>query len=214
MLCFQGFRGKILDVQIADVECIVFDEDPAGFDHISHEDVEHASGLQCVVIVEFHLEEAASFRIHGRLIEFLGIHLAQTLESLDLHAPTTDFLDHLEDARDGEDLVGGLSVNDVEQRGFAVGVVFDLESLFGQFRDELLNTLGLMDFNQACTASACILIRLGNFLCGGAIFTFVVRRIGIEEVEIDILRGEVAEFGLVVEILDGLLVATADDDKV
>ena len=203
---------KDLDIQVADVQGVVFDEDPTRLNHVSHEDVEHATGLQGVVVVEFHLEEAAALGIHRGLVEFLGVHFTKTLESLDLDAAAADFLHDLEDARDGEDLVSGLSVDEVEERGLAVGVVLDLEALLGQFGDELLDALGLVDFHEAGAAAAGVLVGLGRDLLTFAILT--LGGFGIEKVEVDVLGREVAQLGLVVEVLDAFVVTVTDDDEI
>ena len=111
--------------------------------------------------------------------------------------------------------MGGLSIHDVEERGLAVGIVLDLEAFLSEFGNKLLDALGLMDLHETGSAAAGVLVGLGDLLDDGTILTVLsLGGFGIEEVEIDILGGEVAEFGFVVEILDAFVVTIADDDEV
>ena len=111
--------------------------------------------------------------------------------------------------------MGGVSVDNVEEGRLAVGVVLDLEALLGEFGDELFDALGLMDLDQAGTAAAGILVGLGDLLGKSAtiLCTLSLGGLCIEEVEVDVGRREVAQVGLVLEVLDGLIVAVTDDDE-
>ena len=204
----------VSDVEVTDIKRVVFDEDPARFDDIAHENVKHASGLQRVVIVEFHLEKAAMCRIHRSLVEFLGIHFAKALESLDLDTPSTNFLDHLEDPRDGENLMGGVTINDLEERRLAIGVVFYLKALSGKFTDESFDSLGFVNLHQTGTAPADVLVDPGCLLGASILTVLTLRGFGIKEVKVDVGSREIAKVGLVVKILHGLIIASTDDNEV
>src|SRR2546426_6666454 len=61
---------------------VLLDELPARLHVLAHEDAEHAVGL-CGVL-QRDLLQHPGLRVHRRIPELLGIHLAEPLESLDL----------------------------------------------------------------------------------------------------------------------------------
>src|SRR5215472_8005745 len=73
-------RASRSDVQEPDVLRVAGDERAAGLDVLAHQHAEQLVGLGGVV--ERHLEQDPLRRVHRRLPQFLGVHLAQALEAL------------------------------------------------------------------------------------------------------------------------------------
>src|SRR5271166_3937460 len=85
-----------LDVQISDVERVVFDESAARFDHVAHQNSKHLVGLPGVVLIQIDSKEFAMERVHRGGEQFLCVHLTEPLEPFDLNSPAADFLDRIE----------------------------------------------------------------------------------------------------------------------
>src|SRR5919106_6260879 len=73
------------DVEEADVLGVALDERAARLDVLAHQDREEIVGLGGVV--EGDLAEDAVLLVHRRDAQFLGVHLAETLEALDRVLP-------------------------------------------------------------------------------------------------------------------------------
>ena len=54
---------SILDVEVAHIECVVFDELAARLDYVAHQNRKHFVGIDGVVVVEIDLEEFALLRV-------------------------------------------------------------------------------------------------------------------------------------------------------
>src|SRR4051812_14933942 len=74
-----------LDVEIAHVERVLFDEQAPRLDRVAHQGGEQVLGD--LVVLEPHREQGAGGGVHGRLPQLLGIHLAEALVALDGEAP-------------------------------------------------------------------------------------------------------------------------------
>ena len=70
-----------LDVQVTDVEGVVFDEFAARFYGVAHQHGEYLAGLYCVF--NSNLQQSSLLWVHGCFPELLGIHLAQPFVALD-----------------------------------------------------------------------------------------------------------------------------------
>src|SRR6266545_6709805 len=70
-----------LDVEVLDVERVVFDELPARLDLIAHERGEHQVRLG--VILRLHLQERALRGVHRGLPQRFRIHLAEAFVTID-----------------------------------------------------------------------------------------------------------------------------------
>src|ERR1044071_9255786 len=73
-----------LDVEVADVERVFFDELAARLDEVAHQLGEDAVGG--LHLLDLHLEQVALGGIHCRLPQLLGVHLSQSLVALDLQS--------------------------------------------------------------------------------------------------------------------------------
>src|SRR5262245_17999296 len=83
MVRSRGLRrvsGWGLDVEVHDVQGVLFDELAARLHRVAHQDREHLVGADR--ILEAHLQERARLGIHGRLPELIGVHLAESLVAL------------------------------------------------------------------------------------------------------------------------------------
>src|SRR5271165_6953452 len=89
-------RQTASDVQISDVERVVFDESAARFDHVAHQNSKHLVGLPGVVLIQIDSKEFAVERIHRGGEQFFCVHLAEPLEPFDLNSPAANFLDRIE----------------------------------------------------------------------------------------------------------------------
>src|SRR5688572_16961223 len=78
------FGPAVLNVQIPYVERVVFDELAAWLDLVAHECGEHL--VRFGVVFGAHLHQRAVVRVHRRVPERVGIHLAETLVAVDRHA--------------------------------------------------------------------------------------------------------------------------------
>src|SRR5215831_1569037 len=76
------------NVEIADLERVLLDEVSTGLHEIAHENGEDLVGLDAVL--DAYLEERASRRVHRRLPELLGVHLAEALVALDAETLATE----------------------------------------------------------------------------------------------------------------------------
>src|SRR5215472_5192668 len=78
-----GLRSAyhISNVQVLDFACVFGDEELARLDFLAHENGERLVGSDGVI--EQHLADEASLRIHRRLPQLLRIHLSKTLVLLD-----------------------------------------------------------------------------------------------------------------------------------
>src|SRR3954466_13600786 len=65
-------------------ERVVLDEPPAELDDLAHEAREQLLGLRRVL--QPHLLERARLRVHRRLAQLLGVHLAEALEAVEADA--------------------------------------------------------------------------------------------------------------------------------
>src|SRR5881394_1716226 len=92
--------GGWLHVEVPDVERVVLDELAARLNFVAHELHEHLLGLDR--IGEIDAQQLAVGRIHRSLKQFLGIHFAQSLETVNLDALFSDRLDAAKNLRDGE----------------------------------------------------------------------------------------------------------------
>src|SRR5256885_8595958 len=84
MLTGCWLAATISDIEVLDVEGVVFDELPARFDLITHERGEHQVCFG--VIFGTHLQQGADGWIHRRFPELLWVHLAETLVAVDRDA--------------------------------------------------------------------------------------------------------------------------------
>src|SRR5690606_37364041 len=73
-------RGS--DIEIAHVQCVLFDELAARLDEVAHQLREDAVGF--LHLLDLHLEQIALLGIHRGLPQLLGVHLTETLVALDL----------------------------------------------------------------------------------------------------------------------------------
>ena len=90
----------MLDVQILDVQRIVFDKLAPLLDIFAHQRGEYLLGFHKVF--QLHLKQRAPLGVHGGLPKLRGSHLAQSLVALDLIV-LFSLLDNV-----GEKLAGGL----------------------------------------------------------------------------------------------------------
>src|SRR5213593_530130 len=70
----------ISDVEVSDIQGVVFDEAPARLDGITHENGKNLVGLYR--IVDRDLQQCAGIGIHGGLPELFRVHLAETFIAL------------------------------------------------------------------------------------------------------------------------------------
>src|SRR5512140_3521883 len=94
----RPLRDPSSDVEVLHVQRVALDELPARVHRVAHQDGEDLIGLHRVVHPD--LEERAPRRVHGRLPELLGVHLAEPLVALDalpLAGRPLQPLDHPED---------------------------------------------------------------------------------------------------------------------
>ena len=75
---------RVSDVEIADVECVVFDELAPRLDLITHQRREHLIGLG--VILGADLQQRPVLRIHRRRPQGIRVHFAETLVAIDRDA--------------------------------------------------------------------------------------------------------------------------------
>src|SRR4029077_13313513 len=97
VVCETGLPSWNLHVEIAHIQRVVFDELPAWFDDVSHQNREHFIGIDGVVVVQVHLQEFAFLRIHRGLEQLLGVHFTETFETLDLHPAAANLQNLLQD---------------------------------------------------------------------------------------------------------------------
>src|SRR5947207_12620387 len=74
-----------LNIEELDLQRVLLDELPTRLDLLAHEDREHPLGLDGVL--DGHLEQRPLRRVHGGLPELLRVHLAQSLEALNILEP-------------------------------------------------------------------------------------------------------------------------------
>lgn len=86
------------EVQVAHVERVVLDELAAGLHLVAHEEREDLVGLDGVR--ELHALHVALRGIHRRRVEFLGVHFAEALETIDAHALAAACVDGREQVRE------------------------------------------------------------------------------------------------------------------
>src|SRR6187401_866007 len=79
--CRVAESPEWLNIQIADVERVVFDELPTRLDLVTHQRGEHLIGF-CMVFGT-HLQERSNVGIHRRRPERLGVHLTEALITVD-----------------------------------------------------------------------------------------------------------------------------------
>ena len=75
------FFPFVLDIQVAHIERVIFDEAAARFYLVAHKDGKDLIGLDG--IVDAHLQKSAGVRIHRRFPKLLGIHFAEAFVTLD-----------------------------------------------------------------------------------------------------------------------------------
>ena len=147
-----------LDIQVAHVQRVVFDELPARLNHVAHQSGKHLIGIDSVVIVQIDLQQLALLRIHRGLEQFFRVHFAETFEPLDLHAAPADLQNLLKNLRNGEQRVDdgffAFAFDQFEDRTIARGVVIDFQTFPRQLRDELLNRRGFVQLDQFAAAAA------------------------------------------------------------
>ena len=80
-------RQTASDVQIPDVERVVFDESAARFDHVAHQNSKHLVGLSGVVLIQIDPKEFAVEWVHRGGEQFLCVHLTESLEPFDRDLP-------------------------------------------------------------------------------------------------------------------------------
>ena len=71
-----------LHIQVANLQRVRLDELPPRLDLVAHQDREDLVGLDDVV--HPHLQQHPLVRVHRRLPELIGVHLAETLVPLDV----------------------------------------------------------------------------------------------------------------------------------
>ena len=86
------------EVQVAHVERVVLDELAARLHLVAHEEREDLVGLDGVR--ELHALHVALRGIHRRRVEFLGVHFAEALETIDAHALAAACVDGREQVRE------------------------------------------------------------------------------------------------------------------
>ena len=146
-------RGGSSDVEVTDVEGVVFDEGAARFDDIAHEDGEHAVGFDHVFLIEFDLKELAAFRVHGGVVELFGVHFTEALEAIDFETAAADFEDALEDFGDGEERVlTAVVFEEFEERFILSGELVEGEPFFAELDEDFANGAGLVDFVETGAA--------------------------------------------------------------
>src|ERR1039458_8752467 len=95
----SGVTACNLDVEVADVKRVVFDELKARGHMVGHAGCEHRVCRRRIHQVD--LEHFAALRIHRGFPQLLGIHFAQAFKALDRQTALTDLLDLLQDLGDG-----------------------------------------------------------------------------------------------------------------
>ncbi len=72
------------NIEVGDLQRVVFDEVATRFDHIAHQGAEDLVGGHCVF--DPHLQHPARVGVDGGFPQLLGVHFTQALEALDLPA--------------------------------------------------------------------------------------------------------------------------------
>ena len=75
---------KESDVEVLDFEGVVSDEVSSFFDIAAHQYAKESVGL--AGIIELDAQQCAGGRIHSRIPQLVGVHLAEALESLYLNS--------------------------------------------------------------------------------------------------------------------------------
>ena len=73
-------RRAKLDIQVADIQCVVFDEFAPRFDLVAHQHGADFVGFDSVVDAD--LQQGARFRIHGGFPQLFGINFTQAFVTL------------------------------------------------------------------------------------------------------------------------------------
>lgn len=92
-----------LNIEVFDVEGVLFNKLSSRFHLIAHKDGEDAVGFDGAV--DTYLEERARFRIERRQPQLLRIHLAETFITLDVLSAAPLMEDEISDAGNGADFL-------------------------------------------------------------------------------------------------------------
>src|SRR5262249_62209598 len=104
-----------LDIEIADIQRVGFDELPARLDLVTHEGREDV--VRLVRVLDLHLQERAAPRIHRGLPELPRVHLAEALVALYLE-PLARLGHHARDRLlQVRDRLGRFALAENERRG-------------------------------------------------------------------------------------------------
>src|SRR6266566_1734315 len=198
-----------LDIQIAHVQRVVFNELAARLDLLTHQFGKHFLRLNS--IGQINAQQLAVRRVHGRLKQFLGVHFTQAFKSFNGQTASPDFLDADQDFGDREKgfdlLFVAFTLNHLEQ-GFVLSrVVLYIEALPRQFIQQFLNDVALVEFLVPCAAGRAVLCLLNQ----RRVALFLARE---PQVEVRVLCAEPGQILTVEEIMNAFLVALADSDQV
>src|SRR5262249_11499876 len=91
-----------LYVEVPNIQRVIFDELAPRLDHVAHENGEHFVCVDGVILVQVDLQQFALLGIHGGLEQLFGVHLAETFETFDLHAPPANLQNLLQDFWNGK----------------------------------------------------------------------------------------------------------------
>ena len=127
---------------------------------------EHLVGFDRVIVVQIDLQQFALLRIHRGVEQLLGVHFAETFETLDLHSASADLHDLLQDFRDGKERMRNrlfpFAFDQLKDRLIAGGVVIDLQTFAGQFGDQFLNRGRFVQLDQLAAPAVPIGLRLAH----------------------------------------------------
>src|SRR4051812_5409947 len=138
-------RFAASDIEICDFTCVGFDELAARLDCVAHEHREDlVSGAG---VVDSDDLQRAPLRVHGRVEELVGVHLAEALEALERHPVATDLEDRRAQLLEGERVTVLLAQHDVEGRepGQRVELLVDLHEapVLGRLEQRTRELVGL-----------------------------------------------------------------------